>query len=124
MNKYSGGDESGVGARKKEAHMEGLSSLFGQIYKGYFMEIVKITHNHVAKSGKVRNGGAVHVEGKAIMGMGEGCGLGNCHCSDGYYISLFMPRVKGGLVEGIKVTFDDKKEMTKFLKDHEMISSG
>ena len=90
------------------------------MYSGVSMEIEKIIHKNVSKTGSVKNGGAVHVTGRAIMGMGEGCGMGNCHCSDGYYISLLMPRVKGGIVEGVKVTFDDKKEMTKFLKDHEM----
>lgn len=92
------------------------------------MEINKIITTQVnSKNGKVKSGGAVLINGGIRMSSGEGCGLENCHCSDGYWISIFEP-IKiddsndefNGTVEGISVHFDDKEEFDNFMKNHEM----
>ena len=39
-----------------------------------------------------------------------GCGLGNCHCSDGWKLSVSNGKV------GLLVTFDNKKEFEQYLQ--------
>jgi len=77
------------------------------------MKITKFIHKNVSKDGKVESGGAVYTDGRIIIVNGS-CNLPNCHCSDGFSLSIAMP-LKNGTVEGIKVKFKDKKEMKKIL---------
>jgi len=53
--------------------------------------------------------------GKVIIIKGS-CSLKNCHCSDGYHLTIIMPRTKKGIVEGIHVEFKDKNEFMEVLK--------
>ena len=85
------------------------------------MKIEEIIHTHVKRDGTFEHGpGAVETSGCIRMSDGCGCGIPNCHCSDGYWISVFLP-LENRMVKGIKVTFDNKKEMDYFFKFHEII---
>ena len=53
------------------------------------------------------------------MSMGEGCGIPECHCSDGYWLTISLPLNRGD-VEVVTVIFDNKKEMDKFFETHEI----
>jgi hypothetical protein len=61
--------------------------------------------------------GEVLTKGGIFCGVGKGCGLSGCHCSDGYSISITLPRTEEGIVEGILVKFDSREEMLNVLKD-------
>ena len=84
------------------------------------MKIESIKYVGVNEEGLVASGGAIKTGGSVMMGYGEGCGLGDCHCSDGYWISIVKPRTKDGVVEGIRVVFNDVEEMDFFLNCHEI----
>lgn len=85
------------------------------------MKFEKIIHTGVEADGKLKNGGAVEVDGKVIVTRGN-CGSDECHCSDGFFLTIIMPRrklTKGGkygIVEGIKVQFDSLKDLEANLK--------
>lgn len=83
------------------------------------MKIKKFTHNNVSADGKIKNGGAVETKDSVRMGRGDGCGLDNCHCSDGYWITIVMP-LSDEKIEGIQVKFDSKLEFDKFFEAGEL----
>jgi hypothetical protein len=84
------------------------------------MKFEKFKHTGVKKDGTFEDEpGAVVTNGAIRMSMGEGCGLKGCHCSDGFWITMVMP-LDAGIVEGVKVTFDSRREMNKFLKTHSL----
>lgn len=86
------------------------------------MRIEKFVHRKVRQDGTfVNERGAVETRAMIRMSSGEGCDLEDCHCSDGYWISIGLPRTSGGIIEGIKVKFDDKKEFDKFMKNRQLI---
>lgn len=81
------------------------------------MKFEKFFHQGVRKDdGVIKGGGAVITEGGIRIVKGN-CGSENCHCSDGYSISIIMPwrsltkNSKYGIVEGVRVTFDSLQEM-------------
>ena len=78
------------------------------------MNIEKYVHKDVNKKGIVKSGGAVETKPFLRIGRANGCGLPDCHCSDGYWISIGFG-LKKGVVEGVKVTFEDKEEMKRYL---------
>lgn len=80
----------------------------------------KFQHKNVDVSGSVKGGGAVITEGAIRMSVGEGCGLPGCHCSEGIWITIIMPRTKDGIVEGIQVRFRNKSELNDLLEYHEV----
>lgn len=75
------------------------------------MEITKFVHEGVSKTGICKTGGAVITGGDVIILRGQGCGLKGCHCSDGYSLSIILPRTSEGIVEGIRVKFKNRQEM-------------
>ena len=81
------------------------------------MKFEEFIHKGVAPNGSIKRGGAVRTKGAIIIGLGKGCGLSGCHCSDGFYISLVMPRNKKGEVRGIKVKFEDVKEIERIMRE-------
>lgn len=85
------------------------------------MKIEKIVHENVKRNGTFEDRpGAVETDGVIRMSDGDGCGAQGCHCSDGHWISVFLPRNSYGIVEGIKVTFDDGNEMQRFFNSKEI----
>lgn len=88
------------------------------------MKITKFVHEGVARDGKCKGGGAVITEPLIRMSTGEGCGLDNCHCSDGWWISIGLPRTLDGKVEGVIVHFDDQVEYDEFMERHEIIGGS
>jgi hypothetical protein len=78
------------------------------------MKFTKFEHEEVGQDGKCKSGGAVHTNGKVILIRGS-CGLPDCSCSDGYFLTVVLP-LSNGIVEGIEVKFDDYNEMKKVLK--------
>lgn len=83
------------------------------------MKITKFKHVGVSKDGLVKGGGAVETEGALRLGRGEGCGSKDCHCSEGFWLMIAMPRTPKGVVEGITVRFDSKAEMNSYLEAKE-----
>lgn len=85
------------------------------------MKITKILYKGVNKDGVCKSGGAVETKGKIIIGRGEGCPLhdSGCRCSEGYYITIVKP-LRKGIVEGLKVDFENKKEYNKFMRQREL----
>lgn len=83
------------------------------------MKMTKWKHVGVKKDGVVfESGGAVNTKGAIRMSNGEGCGSKGCHCSDGHWIMICMPRTAKGVVDGVTVKFDNNIEMNTFLKYH------
>lgn len=79
------------------------------------MEMQKIIHENVKRDGTFEDQlGAVETDGCIRIGMDDGCGLPGCNCSPGYWLTIMLPR-ENGRVEGIKVTFDSKKDMDRYL---------
>lgn len=81
------------------------------------MKIETFKHTNVLPNGtfKTKKGG-VETEGRiSRSAKNGGCGMKGCHCSDGHWITIIKPRTKKGVVEGIKVKFDNKLEMEAFL---------
>ena len=72
-----------------------------------------------SKTGKLADGGAVNTKGGVMLSENEGCGLPDCHCSDGYWLSIIAPIMKG-TVKGITVYFDGAEEYAKFKRSHEL----
>lgn len=86
------------------------------------MKIEKVKYSGVSADGKVASGGAVETAGKICMSAEKGgCGAPGCNCSPGHWISVFLPRTRGGIVEGIEVSFDSKDEMDEFMKFRQML---
>jgi hypothetical protein len=81
------------------------------------MQIEKFVHTGVKNDGTFNKAGAVVTTGSVRMSNGEGCCLPNCHCSDGYWVTIIMPRTKDGKVEGIQCHLT-KQEMNKLLQKH------
>ena len=71
------------------------------------MKFEKYKYKGVAPDGTVEDGGAVFTKGGIYIGVGKGC--------DQFSITVTMPRTEGGIVEGIKVTFDSRAEMLRAL---------
>lgn len=81
------------------------------------MKIEKFIESHVKEDGTFDDKpGAICTGGSIRMSTGEGCGVPGCHCSDGFWISIILPKTEEGVVEDIKATFDTKKELTEFLR--------
>ena len=75
-------------------------------------------HLDVAPDGKVEKGGAVGTSRRVSLSMPDkgGCGLDNCHCSDGHWICISEGRdADTSTVQGITIDFDNKKEYDKFI---------
>jgi hypothetical protein len=80
------------------------------------MKLTKIIHKNVLPDGTFSDKkGAIVTTGTIRMGRGEGCGLKNCNCSPGYYVTILMP-LKSRKVEGVKAEFESESEMNKFLE--------
>lgn len=83
------------------------------------MEINKYKHTNVSPDGIVKDGGAVGTTGGLRMSNGEGCGAKGCKCSEGYWISITLPRTEDGVVEGIKAQLSES-EIKSFLEKHDI----
>jgi hypothetical protein len=81
------------------------------------MKIEEFVHKGVKPNGTFENElGAIHTDARVIVMRGEGCGISACHCSDGYSLSVCLPRnPKTKEVRGIIVRFADANEMRKVL---------
>jgi hypothetical protein len=86
------------------------------------MQVKKIVHKGVRPNGTFDDqSGAVNVTGGIIMSQENGgCGLGTCHCSDGHWITISMPRTEGGIVEVMSVHFDNAAEMQTLFINREL----
>lgn len=81
------------------------------------MKFSTFMYKNVRKDGTIKSGGAIHVEGTIQYSDPKGgCGLGECNCSEGHWLSIVMPRTKSGSVRGLLVTFKNRKEMLKVLR--------
>jgi hypothetical protein len=70
----------------------------------------------------VKADGAVETKGKIVMSQDNGgCGIDTCHCSDGHWLTIVKPRTEDGIVEGLKVKFENKSEMEEFFKSCELV---
>lgn len=89
------------------------------------MKIKTFKHENVLPNGTFANqNGAVEVKGVITMSKKNGgCGLKSCHCSDGHWITIVKPRTDDGVVEGIRVEFDDMTEMQKFFNERKLFCS-
>lgn len=87
------------------------------------MKIEKFKHTGVNPDGTFKNK-AGSVETAGIISMSDengGCGIPLCKCSPGHWVTIVMPRSKGGIVEGVKVQFENRDEMDGFLKYRRLI---
>jgi hypothetical protein len=88
------------------------------------MKIESIDYAGVRKDGLFKNeAGSVCTKGLVRMGAGQGCGLGTCKCSPGYWITIMLPRTPKGEVHGIRVLFKDKREFERFMRSGELEGS-
>ena len=79
------------------------------------MQIKKWKHTKVNKDGTFENRlGAIYTEQRVYLIDGN-CGLGNCHCSEGHHLVICEGRNKNKTVNGLTITFKDKKEMRQIL---------
>lgn len=88
------------------------------------MKVEAFKHEGVKPDGTFENkAGAVYTKGRIIMSRENGgCDLHGCTCSEGHWITIVEPRTEDGIVEGVKVMFDNKSEMDTFLKKRELIN--
>ena len=85
------------------------------------MKIEHIKYTGVKHDGTFEDEpGAIITTGAIRMGQGEGCSLENCKCSEGHWITIISPRDSYGVVNVMKCTFEDAREMDTFLKHHEV----
>ncbi len=86
------------------------------------MKIETFKHENVLPDGTFSDKlGAVETKGRIVMSATNGgCGSKGCHCSDGHWISIVKPRTEQGTIEGMKVKFDSKAEMNKFLNERDL----
>ncbi len=86
------------------------------------MKIENVKHENVLPNGTFSDkAGAVEVNGKIVMSQnGGGCSLEGCSCSDGHWITIVKPLTEEGIVEGVRVVFDNQLEMQKFFDEREM----
>ena len=82
------------------------------------MKIESFKWEGVKADGTFENeAGAVETKGKIVMSQDNGgCGIDTCHCSDGHWLTIVKPRTEDGIVEGLKVKFENKSEMEEFFK--------
>ena len=55
---------------------------------------------------------------------GDGCGSRGCHCSDGYWFLIGIPRTADGVVEGMNVKFEDRQEYETFIQAVKEATNG
>lgn len=86
------------------------------------MHIEKFKHKNVQPDGTVKGHdlpvcttGAISIQQKD-----GGCGHEGCNCANDLRITIVAPRTEKGVVEGMTVYFDDKKEMQKFFNEGEL----
>ena len=81
------------------------------------MQIETFKYENVLSDGTfLEETGAVETKGKIIMSQKNGgCNLKGCKCSEGHWITIVQPRTEDGIVEGIKMKFDNSKEMQDYL---------
>jgi len=77
------------------------------------MKIVRWEHIGVDENGCIAGGGAVETRKLIRIGIGQGCGLEGCHCSDGYWLMICFGREDDGSVKGVTVYFDSKEHMER-----------
>ena len=87
------------------------------------MKIESFKWEGVKPDGTFENeAGAVETKGKIVMSQDNGgCGIDDCHCSDGHWLTIVNPRTEEGVVEGLKVKFENKSEMDEFFKSCELV---
>lgn len=78
------------------------------------MKVKAWQHDGVDKNGVVQEGGAVNTT-PGVGFISGGCGMEDCHCSDGYHM-VINEGLKDGTVKGVTITFDSKEEMLDLLK--------
>jgi hypothetical protein len=80
-------------------------------------EITVYTHTNVNPDGKFEYKlGAVHVKGCiSVSAPNGGCGSTGCGCSPGHWISATLPRTDKGVVKGMKLKFNSRKELKEYL---------
>ena len=63
------------------------------------MKFSTFINKNVRKNGTLKSGGSVYVEGSIQLSDTKGgCGLGECNCSEGHWLSIVMTRTKCGTV--------------------------
>lgn len=87
--------------------------LLGEGSDFFLVKDMKIMYKEMSgidTNGNVASGGAVQTDEFLLIGNGQGCGLKDCHCSDGYWISMGT-KVEKGSRKIMKVIFENRKEM-------------
>lgn len=89
------------------------------------MKIEKFIHKNVNHDGTFSDSqpGAVKTAGSITMSDEDGgCGLENCKCSEGHWMSIALPRTKEGIVEVTRAQLDNWGEMQLFLVNRELVN--
>lgn len=86
-------------------------------FKFHFMNTNTFVHEGVNPDGTFKNGkgGAIITTGAVRMSRGEGCGLKDCNCSPGIWLSIIEPIDGNGNVKGVMHEFNDLSELDDFL---------
>lgn len=98
-------------------------NVLGCVFIQIKMKIESFKWEGVKPDGTFENeAGAVETKGKIVMSQDNGgCGIDTCHCSDGHWLTIVKPRTEDGIVEGLKVKFENKSEMEEFFKSCELV---
>lgn len=81
------------------------------------MEIKTFKYENVSSEGLLPNdGGQIGVDGNIMHSINHGCDENGKH-----YITISSHRTEDGVVEGIKVVFDDAEEMLRHLPDTSLL---
>ena len=80
------------------------------------MKIESFKYEGVKPDGTfIKGAGSIHTNGRIVMSeTNGGCSLKGCNCSQGHWISIVKPRTEDGVVECVKVSFDNQAEMDLF----------
>lgn len=83
------------------------------------MKANPIFYEFVNPDGTIPNAaGAIEVKGSLILSHHNGgCGLPNCPCSPGHWLTMMNPRNPDtGSVDGVQFDFDSRESMVHFVE--------
>lgn len=89
------------------------------------MKIEQFKHEGVKPNGSFADPEQGAVETAEIVRFSTkegGCNSRGCHCSDGHWVCLGLPRTDKGVVQGVVIKFDNRTQLLRFAEIMETAS--
>lgn len=80
-------------------------------------EVTTYKLKNVSKAGVFEDhSGSIDPSGKIRLSASKGgCGSKGCNCAPGHWINVSLPRTKKGIVRGMNLKFNTRKELNDYL---------